>query len=60
MPSVEYARWLLWSALSSCEPFQQFGKLTTSLRLGVAQVGISAEARTSRLPPQLQYVILEP
>src|SRR5438093_2831949 len=29
-PARLYAMWLLWSALSSCFPFQQLGKLTWS------------------------------
>src|SRR5919204_1033544 len=55
-PPVEYARWLLWSALSSEWPSQQFGKLTMRKRpVRELQVGTVLEIER---PPHVQKVTL--
>src|SRR5712691_2593256 len=59
-PAVEYAMWLLWSALSRCLPSQQSGKRTWRRRLfpcSSGHVGTELEGRTFTLSPQSQKVI---
>ena len=46
----------MWSSLSSCLPFQQFGNRTWSRSDPRTHVGISLDAER---PPQLQSVIRE-